>query len=83
MRPFSRTAPSIWYAEVAAPQRKAEGKVTGVTGFSESGMEALPLVVVGDRRMKGGGERKGREGRGREGKGGEGKGAEAAVTRPP
>lgn len=39
VRPSSRTAPSIWYAEVAAPQRKAGGKVTGVAG---SGMEALP-----------------------------------------
>src|SRR5690606_18315906 len=43
VRPSSRTAPSIWYAEVAAPQRKTEGKATGVTGVAESGMEALPL----------------------------------------
>ncbi len=43
VRPPSRTAPSIWYAEVAAPQRKAEGKVTG-EGETESGMEALPLT---------------------------------------
>ncbi len=42
VRPPSRTAPSIWYAEVAAPQRKAGGKVTGVSGVSDSGMEALP-----------------------------------------
>jgi hypothetical protein len=26
VRPSSRTAPSIWYAEVAEPQRKAGGK---------------------------------------------------------
>ncbi len=42
VRPSSRTAPSIWYAEVAAPQRKAGGKVTGVTGCADSDMEALP-----------------------------------------
>ncbi|CAM5603028.1 hypothetical protein STENM223S_02357 [Streptomyces tendae] len=42
VRPSSRTAPSIWYAEVAAPHRKAGGKVTGVTGVADSSMEALP-----------------------------------------
>ncbi|GAA3097827.1 hypothetical protein GCM10010449_21550 [Streptomyces rectiviolaceus] len=36
VRPSSRTAPSIWYADVAAPQRKSVGKVR------DSGMEALP-----------------------------------------
>ncbi|GHG94556.1 hypothetical protein GCM10018780_17930 [Streptomyces lanatus] len=51
VRPPSRTAPSIWYAEVAAPQRKAEGKDTEDMG---SGMEALPLGVVEDRRVEGG-----------------------------
>ncbi|BDH03660.1 hypothetical protein HEK131_08870 [Streptomyces seoulensis] len=49
VRPPSRTAPSIWYAEVAAPQRKAGGKVTseatGDTVEEESGMEALPSRV--------------------------------------
>ncbi|GAA4079406.1 hypothetical protein GCM10022233_68990 [Streptomyces shaanxiensis] len=43
VRPPSRTAPSIWYADVAAPQRKEGGKGTEDMG---SGMEALPLGVV-------------------------------------
>jgi hypothetical protein len=59
VRPSSRTAPSIWYADVAAPHRKAGGKVTGVAGFSESGMEALPK---GSRRPKTEGEGRKEEG---------------------
>src|SRR5690349_24815558 len=32
--PSSREAPSIWYAEVAAPQRKPRGKIALVIRFS-------------------------------------------------